>query len=181
MKPFVSTTVAIFLLAIPTSAANQDWYAKSVKSLELTVIPAEAKPGQTVTVRLTLELNEKYHTYPLAQPDPRASDQINKLNFPDADPNGLIFVGTVKEPENPTKKAEPALGIKEMYLYSGIVTYERKAVVSPKASGTVSLTIPKFMLQVCDENNCFPPKTLKPEAKLTVRPFQGRKFIFVDQ
>ena len=167
MKSLLTFAVSL-VLALPTGASNQDWYTKAVKSVELTISPAEAKPGQTVTVRLSVELNEKYHTYPLVQPDLRAAEQVNKITFAEADVNGLIFVGTTKDPENPTKKAEPLLGIKEMHHFSGTVTYERKAIVSPKAKGTVTVSIPKFALMVCDDSTCFPIKTLSPEAKLTV-------------
>jgi hypothetical protein len=160
--------VSAMLITFPAIASDKDWFAKAVKGIETKVIPAEAKPGETVTVRITVQLNDGYHTYPLVQPDPRAADQINKLTFPDPDPAGLIFVGMAKGPDNPTKKAEPALGIKEMHIFSGTATYERKAVVSPKASGKVTVQIPKFQFMVCDENNCFPPKSLKPEATVTV-------------
>ncbi|MFO0938855.1 MAG: hypothetical protein U0798_20310 [Gemmataceae bacterium] len=156
------------LLASPMTGFGQDWYTKAVKSVDLTVSPAEAKPGQTVTVLLTLELNEKYHTYPLTQPDSKAADMVNSITFPEADLKGLIFVGKAKDPKNPIKKAEPLLGIKEFHTFEGIVTYERPAVVSPKASGTVSVSIPKFVIQVCDETNCFPVKTLNPACKLNV-------------
>jgi hypothetical protein len=160
--------VSAMLITFPAIASDKDWFAKAVKGIETKVIPAEAKPGETVTVRITVQLNDGYHTYPLVQPDPRAADQINKLTFPDPDPAGLIFVGMAKGPDNPTKKAEPALGIKEMHIFSGTATYERKAVVSPKASGKVTVQIPKFQFMVCDENNCFPPKSLKPEATVTI-------------
>ena len=162
------SVVSAMLISLPAFASDKDWYVKAVKGIEAKVIPAEAKPGETVTVRITVQLNDGYHTYPLVQPDPRAADQINKLTFPDADPAGLIFVGTAKGPDNPTKKAEPALGIKEMHIFSGTATYERKAVVSPKANGKITVQIPKFQFMVCDENNCFPPKSLKPEATVTV-------------
>ena len=56
-----------------------------------------------------------------------------------------------------------------MQYHTGVVVYQRKAVVLPTAkAGEVTVTLPKFVLSVCDKDNCFPPKTLKPEAKLTV-------------
>ena len=43
------------------------------------------------------------------------------------------------------------------------------AVASPTAkAGEVAVELPKFLPSVCDKDNCFPPKTLKPEAKLKV-------------
>ena len=66
-------------------------------------------------------------------------------------------------------KAEPVLGIESMLYYTGTVTYERTAVVSPTAkAGEAAVELPKFLLSVCDKDNCFPPKTHKPEAKLKV-------------
>jgi hypothetical protein len=117
---------------------------------------------------LTVTLNDGFHTYPTVQADLKAKDFVNTIAFPAADTAGLIFVGTIQEPANPIKKAEPILGIKAMHEFGGVVTYTRKAVVSPKAMGPVAVKSPKFVLTVCDENNCFPPKTLTPEAKLNV-------------
>ena len=45
--------------------------------------PAEAKPGQTVTFTLTVELNDGYHTYPTVQPDKKAAGMVNEIKFPD--------------------------------------------------------------------------------------------------
>jgi hypothetical protein len=159
---------SLSLLAALALAAPQDWYARAVKSVEMTVSPATAKPGETVTVAVTITLNDGFHTYPTVQPDPKAKDFVNTVTFPAADAAGLIFVGTVQDPANPIKKAEPLLGIKAMHEFGGVVTYTRKAVVSPKASGTLAVKLPKFVLTVCDESNCFPPKSLTPEATLTV-------------
>lgn len=159
---------SLTLLAALSLAAPQDWYARAVKSVEMTVTPATAKPGETVTVAVTITLNDGFHTYPTVQPDLKAKDFVNTITFPAAAPAGLIFVGTVQDPPHPIKKAEPLLGIKAMHEFGGIVTYTRKAVVSPKATGAVTVTLPKFVLTVCDESNCFPPKTLTPGATLTV-------------
>lgn len=159
---------SLTLLAALSLAAPQDWYARAVKSVEMTVTPATARPGQTVTVALTVTLNEGFHTYPTVQPDPKAKDFVNTIAFPLADGAGLIFVDSLQEPMSPIKKAEPLLGIKAMHEFGGVVTYTRKAVVSPKAAGTVTVKLSKFVLTVCDESNCFPPKTLTPEATLAV-------------
>lgn len=146
-----------------------DWYAKAVSSVTMTVVPAEAKPGQVVTLKVTVALNDPYHTYPLVQPDRNAKSQVNMIDWPAADAAGLIVVGKPKDPVNPTKKAEPLLGIRELHTFGGQVTFERTAVVSPKAAaGKLDLKLPKFVLMVCDETNCYPAKTLTPSATLTI-------------
>jgi hypothetical protein len=154
------------VVALP-AAAQKDWYEKAVKKVEAKFDPAEAKPGQTVTLKLTVELNDGYHTYPVAQPDPGASSMTNILKFPAA--GTLIFVGGTADPKDYETKEEPLLGIKELRTMSGSVTWTRKAVVSPKAAaGEATAKLESFKLLVCDKSNCFPPKTVPVEAKLKV-------------
>jgi hypothetical protein len=160
---------AIFALtpARPASAAQKSWYEKAVKSLEAKFDPVEAKPGQTVTFNLTVELNPGYHTYPTLQPDKNAAAMVNVIKFPD--PAAVIFVGQTIDPKGYTVKSVPEVGITEMREYEGKVTFSRKAVVSPKASaGPTLVKLASFKIQVCDENNCFPPKAVPVEATLKV-------------
>lgn len=160
--------LTLALLAGFAPAADKDaWYAKAVKGVTATVEPAEAKPGQTVTFKLTVELNDGYHTYPLTQPDKKAKGMVNKITFPAA--GSLIFVGDAADPAGFDTKPEPLLDITELRTYKTIVTFERKAVVSPKATpGDATVKLDSFVLNVCDEANCFPAKTLTPESKLKV-------------
>jgi hypothetical protein len=158
----------ILALAISASAADKDaWYAKAVKSVVAKIEPAEAKPGETVTLSLTVELAEGYYTYPLQQVDDNAKSMVNKLSFPK--PDKLIFVGHTVDPEGFDKKAEPVLMIDELRTYKGSVTYTRKAVIAPGTEvGETTVKLESFKLTVCDAMNCFPTKTLTPEAKLKI-------------
>ncbi len=160
---------ALALPGAPASAQKGGWYEKAVKKVEATFDPAEAKPGQTVTLKLTVELNDGYHTYPFKQPDKEAGSMVNQIKFPD--PGAVVFVGGVEDPKGFVSKAEPDLGIKELREYEGTVTFTRKAVVSPKAAaGPAAVKLAEFKLMVCDKNNCFPPKKVPVEAKLKVLP-----------
>ena len=159
---------AALLVAVLSAAPADDWYAKAVQSVELTVDPPQAKPGQVVTLKLTVKLNDGFHTYPTRQKEKPAAGMVNKITFPDDVP-GLLFVGETKDPEKADVKAEPELGIQELKTHHGTVVYERPAVVLPTAAaGERAVKLKTFRLNVCDEMNCFPPKTLTPEAKLTV-------------
>src|SRR3954471_18292810 len=100
---------AALVAVVPGSASAQKWYEKAVKKVEGKFTPAEAKPGQTVTFTLTVELNDGYHTYPLVQPDPKADGMVNVLKFPAAD--GVIFVGKPEDPKDFLTKEEPDIGI----------------------------------------------------------------------
>lgn len=158
---------AISLLLVVSVAPAADINKGGVKSINATFEPTEAKPGQTVTLKLTVTLEDGYYTYPLVQTDKAAVSMVNKLEFPKG--GSVVFVGDAYDPANPKKKAEPVVGIEELLYYTGTVVYERKAVVSPSAKpGEVAVQLPKFSLSVCDKDNCFPPKTHKPEATLKV-------------
>ena len=153
------------------AAEKDDWYAKAVKSVEATVEPAEAKPGQTVKFKLTVKLNEGFYTYPLKQVDAKAKAMVNKITFPTG--GSLIFVGEAIDPMGFDAKKEPLLEIEELRTYKESVTFERMAVVSPNAKpGAASVKLDSFKLSICDATNCFPTKTLTPEAKWKV--LEGR-------
>jgi hypothetical protein len=157
-----------FVVAVLPSASAQKWYEKAVKQVEGKFTPAEAKPGQTVTFTLTVELNDGFHTYPTVQFDKQAAGMVNEIKFPTDGP--LIFVGKTEDPKDAKTKAEPELGILEMRYCTGAVVYTRKAVVSPKASaGPATVKLAKFNLSVCDKDNCFPPKNVPVEAALKVQ------------
>ena len=143
------------------------WYEKAVSKVEARFEPAAAKPGETVTYTVTVELNPGYTTYPTAQPDAAAAGMVNEFKFPTSGP--VVFVGDVADPAGHKAKSEPDLGIKELRYYAGKVVYQRKAVVSPAAKpGPVAVKLPAFRLTVCDDRNCFPTKSLSPEATLKV-------------
>ena len=165
---YLRTLVAV-LAFVPSAIAAEKAVVlpKGVEKVEASVEPAEAKPGETVTFKLTVTLAKGYHTYPLVQPDKLAEGMVNKIDFPET--GSLIFVGEALDPPQPESKSEPLLGIKALNYYHGTIVYERKAVVSPKAkAGAATATIPKFILSVCDKDSCFPPKTLAPEATFKV-------------
>jgi hypothetical protein len=167
MKFTIASIVLLIALSFASAAEKDAWYAKAVKSIAATVEPAEAKPGQTVVFKLSIELNDGYFTYPTKQPDENAKSMVNKIAFPK--PGTLVFVGDVVDPKEFLVKDEPLLGIAELRSYKGTATFERKAVVSPKAKpGDATVALESFKLSVCDAKNCFPAKTLQPVAKLKV-------------
>jgi hypothetical protein len=159
------TAVAVASPAVPKG--GQKWYEKAVKKVEGSFTPAEAKPGQTVTFSLTVELNDGYHTYPTVQTDKGAENMVNSIKFPNADK--VIFVGLVQDPKDVKTKPEPLLGITELRYCTGKAVYTRKAVVSPKAAaGATTVKLGSFTLSVCDESSCFPPKDVPVEATLKI-------------
>jgi hypothetical protein len=165
---FVSFALLVaFLPAAPAGAGAQKAFDKAVKKVEGAFSPAEAKPGQTVTFTVTVELNDGYYTYPTVQTDKMALSMVNEIKFPD--PGAVIFVGKVEDPKDTKTKAEPDLGILELRYCTDKVVYTRKAVVSPKAAaGPATVKLASFKVSVCDKDNCFPPKAVPVEATLKV-------------
>jgi plastocyanin len=158
-----------FAMSPASQAGGQKWFEKAVKKVEGTFTPAEAKPGQTVTFTVTLELNEGYHTYPTVQKDQAAAGMVNVIKFPAT--GSVIFVGSVTDPKDPKTKAEPTFvpPITALRYYEGKVVYTRQAVVSPKAAvGPTAMKLSAFKLSICDKDNCFAPKDVPVEAKLKV-------------
>src|SRR5947207_3153781 len=117
----VAVPFACLLAVLPEQPAagvqKAGWYEKAVKKLEAKFDPAEAKPGQTVTFKLTIELNEGYYTYPTVQPDKAAANYVTVLKFPA--PGSVIFVGSTIDPKDFDTMEEPAEMIKEMRTLSG--------------------------------------------------------------
>jgi hypothetical protein len=162
---------ALCLAVLPEQSASgkqkKGWYEKAVKSVEAKFDPAEAKPGQTVSLKLTVDLNDGYYTYPTVQPDKSAAGFINKIKFPAA--GKVIFVGATTDPKVFETKDEPELMIKDLHYLPGRSTFMRKAVVSPKAAaGEVEVKLDSFELSVCDKVNCFPAKKVPVTAKLKI-------------
>ena len=158
----IRTPLSLFAcLAFAAAAFAQP--KDAIKKVEASFEPAEAKPGQTVTLKIVVRLADGYHTYPLVQPTPEAKYSVNKVTFPPAD--AVVFVGTTSDPDGAKlKKGEDH----EYLTYPGGGTWTRKAVVSPTAKPGEAKVKVQFRLLVCDENRCFPPKTIDLEPTMKV-------------
>lgn len=167
MPRVASAVVCVVLFALPCPAADPP--SKGIKSVAVTVEPAEAKPGQTVAVKLTIDLEPGFTLYATTQSDKNAADFVTTIPYPA--PGGVVFVGEVKEPELAVVKAVPELGIKELKAFEGKVVFERPAVVAPSAAaGATAIKLAGLKLQACDDKNCYPGKPISPEAFLKVLP-----------
>ena len=156
------------LLALPlclmiAGPASAQPAKDAVKKVEAVFEPAEARPGQTVTLKITVQLADGYYTYPVAQPAPEGKYSTNSVVFPAGGP--VVFVGETLDPADPkAKKVEDY----ELLTYPGGGTWVRKAVVAPSAKAGATSAKVKFKLLVCEEDRCFPPKTHELEAALKV-------------
>jgi DsbC/DsbD-like thiol-disulfide interchange protein len=156
-------TLLVCLVASGTALAQATKAKDATKKVQAVFEPAEAKPGQTVTLKITVELAEGYHTYPVVQPASEAKYSVNAITFPKDGP--VIFVGETVDPVEPKAKKVDDY---ELLTYPGGGTWIRRAVVLPSAKAGPTTAKVKFKLLVCDENNCFPPKTHDLEATIKV-------------
>src|SRR4026209_2000475 len=160
---FLSLTLT---LQSPDALAQRASFQDAVKSIEATIEPAEANPGQTVTYRLAVKLNHPYYTHPVKQPDIGVAASRNEIELPP--PGDLIFVEPVSDPPNPKTKTN-TLGT--LAYYPEGATWEFKAVVAPNAtSGEKKIPLKKFRPLVCNGETefCFPPRPIAVEASLKI-------------
>ena len=126
--------------------------------------PAEAKPGQTVTLKIKVELADGYYTYPVVSRPPEGKYSANKITFPTDGP--VVFVGETVDPVGPKSKKV------EDYEISPTTPGAERGSARPSCSrpprpGRHTAKV-KVKLLVCDDDHCFPPKTIELEATLKV-------------
>jgi thiol:disulfide interchange protein DsbD len=137
----------------------------ALADVSLEVVPAQAKWGETVTVKLTISIKpgSDGHTYPFFPKDLTQTSK-NTLALPGPDEaaaGGLIFLNDVVDPSAELKETQRPgddvlPGIMDQY-YDTPVTWNFKAVVSPKASGgKKEVSLGKTRIQVCNNENCVP-------------------------
>ena len=136
-----------------------------VATVTVTADPAQAKPGQLITVKFTIEPKKDCYTYPVHVPPGQASK--NLIDGPHT--GDLIFVGELKDPEGAVDK--PAADADKFdRVYKHTVTWELSAVVSPEAKpGKLTVPLTGTRLQACNAENCFPLST-PPNVELEVLP-----------
>ncbi len=159
----VSWVVAASLRAEPVKPE----FDKAVpEPLKASFEPASARPGQTVTWKLTGRIAEGWHTYPTKQANPAVSNSKNEFDFPA--PDQVIFVGELREPETHDVLLKPPLGGTQREVPAGEFVFQRPVVVSPQAKPGAKTVKVSLDFLVCNANYCLPPKTLVVEAPLTV-------------
>ncbi len=179
MKLAANALIAAIFLAVTACLPRQaradrpKTFQQTLKMMDIRFEPAQAKAGETVTLKVTLQPIDGFYTNPIFQPDAREKSQVNRILFPETGP--IIFVGPFSDPAGSKMKVVPVLENADVLYYPHEVTWERKAVVAPNsAPGEVSVLLksPKGLntrFQVCDDEGCFPSSDSY-SAKLTILP-----------
>ncbi len=168
MSKSLFLTLACFVVPSNSTGAEEpkDPYADVIKKVEARFEPTEARPGQSVILKIELRIAKGWITYPTKQPDLRAQDCVNRIAFPK---DGLVtFTGKIKEPENPTIRDEPIAFIKDLHSYPGGGIWECEAVISPKAPPGPQTVKVQFRPRIHNEENCGPRKLFEFQAMIKV-------------
>ena len=150
------------LSAAPPIATRPSW-DKALRSngVSSSFDPATAKRGQTVTLRLQVELDPEYHTYSFVQTDPDLVDSVPTFEFSGLLPE-LVKAGA------PTEHATEQKTIKGSNGLFGKVELAQQFVVRPDAAVGEKVWRGKVRFQVCNENACLPTRTFNVEATLNI-------------
>ncbi len=136
-----SLAVAVALL-LPAAAFAEPWTTSiEYGKVSVEVIPAKARPGEVVTVKLTITPAEGCTTYPFFADQTSKNTLAPRADFP------LVFVGPLKNPDGAVPKKSATNEFEQ--VYKSATTWELKAVVSPKATAAAGPLDLKVFLQIC--------------------------------
>jgi thiol:disulfide interchange protein DsbD len=153
---FVTSVLTAALISGGTSAQDQllpfdgapaPRHFDEAAKLEVKVSPEKAKPGQPVTVTLTVTPNSFFWTYPAF---PKV-DQTGRNLIKTPKPGDLIYLDMLGDPPNPHQKKDGS------YVYYDPAVWVFRAVVSPKATPgkkTIDLSSAVSQVTVCNDKGC---------------------------
>ena len=135
--------------------------------LTTSIEPAQAKPGDTVTFKVTAKLNPGWHIY--TQAKTQEGDGPRKTVFDLFDTAGLEATGTWKADKKPESKAEPAFDNQVFEYFEDEVSWSISLKIpAGTAAGKKQVRV-QASYQVCNAQSCsFPGRWTLPDATLTV-------------
>ena len=139
-------------------------------TLTAKVAPAEAKPGEAVTLTVTAEVAPGWHIYAYSKTQPDDGPRVTQFDL--FDPDGLTAKGDWTASPPPIEKKEPAFqSLPFVSFHEGEVLWSIAMTVPADAKpGKKSIRV-QAGYQVCSDQNCsFPGQWTLPAAELTVVP-----------
>jgi thiol:disulfide interchange protein len=138
-------------------------------TLAAIIEPAEAKPGDAVTLKVTAKLKPGWHIY--IQAKAQEGEGPRKTVFDVFDTAGLRVSGEWKPDRAPESKAEPAFDNQVFSYFEDEVTWSLLLKVPAGTSpGKKSIRV-QASYQICNAQSCsFPGRWTLPEATVTVLP-----------
>ena len=140
--------------------------SKAVK-LKASVEPAEAKPGETVTYKVTASLDPGYHIYDYAKEQPDQGPSVTQFDF--FDTAGLTLAGDWTSDHAPEVKPDPAFDNMPIAFFENAVTWSIPLKVPAGAPAGKRTLRCQMGFMVCDAHSCSPPgQWTLPDVVLTV-------------
>ncbi len=176
-RAIVSALLAGCLLSqSPTKADDSPAPAKKDSLAEIkpktavlttSVEPAEAKPGDTVTFKVTAKLDAGFHIYKYSKT--QGEGPIN-TSFDFFDPAGLKVDGEWTASSEPLKKKDPNFAdLESVEFYEDEVTWSIKLKVPADAAAGDKTLRCQARYMVCDDKTCsIPGRWTLPEAILKI-------------
>jgi thiol:disulfide interchange protein len=122
-----------------------------IATIEATISPKTAKPGEIVSITLTVTPKPGCTTYPTAA----STGQSNLTKWTLESKSALIVVAGPVDPSGVKSKPGATPKSTEQY-FDDAVTWTVTAVIAPKAAaGKIPITLDTSFVQCCTEGNCF--------------------------
>ena len=139
-------------------------------TLSVKVVPAEARPGETVTLSVTAEVDLGWHIYAYSKTQPDDGPRVTQFDL--FDPAGLTTKGDWTPSPAPIEKKEPAFpSLPFVSFHEGEVAWSIPLTVPADAAAGKKAIRVQVGYQVCSDANCsFPGQWTLPAAELTVVP-----------
>jgi len=137
-------------------------------AVSASVVPAEARPGETVTLKVAARLKPGWHIYTYARE--QQGDGPRNTRFDVFDTAGLTVAGEWSASKEATRKKEPAFpDLDSVSFFEDEVVWSLPLKVPPDAGPGKKLVRVQASYQICDARSCsFPGQWTLPEAVLTV-------------
>jgi len=137
--------------------------------LTTSVEPAEARPGDTVTLKVSAKLNPGWHIY--TQAKTQEGDGPCKTILDLFDTAGLEVAGDWKAARKPESKAEPAFDNQTFEYFENEISWSVPLKVPAAAAPGKKSIRCQASYQICNAASCsFPGRWTLPDATLTVVP-----------
>jgi DsbC/DsbD-like thiol-disulfide interchange protein len=149
----------------PGEASSEDPFAAAPSPAKVDLVPADARPGEKVKVRITLELPPGSRTYS-QDPGFSGAARIQLEEFKGVEPLQEKFV-----PDHPPKRSFDPDFKQEVEKFFGQVVWTREFRILPDAEKVSFKGVAKY--QICDARSCVPydtPIDLEFTPKSTAEP-----------
>jgi thiol:disulfide interchange protein len=139
----------------PTSFGGQSGHA----TLHFLLSPSDPKPGDAVSLGVTMSLDPDWHTYSTTQ-KPSVGSTTTKIDLKST--KNLVPMGDAfRSTRDPEVIGKDVAGLEPKEIYHGEVTWIRRFKYQPSGDDKGFGVSGSILYGVCNQAMCLPPKTVK--------------------